>query len=136
LDPLYKASAIFLFPSVTETQGLAVGEALAAGTPAVVVNGGGAPEAIQEGVNGFVVENEPALMADRALRLLADEPLRSKMAANARTGAAELTPDKVAGRVIRLYEALIDERLGATSAPPISGGGEDKTPGYEVPRDT
>jgi 1,2-diacylglycerol 3-alpha-glucosyltransferase len=137
LDPLYKASDLFLFPSTTETQGLAVGEALAAGTPAIVVNGGGAPEAIQDGVNGFVVENEPSLMADRALRLLADEPLRRRLATNARLGAAELTPERVAGRVIRLYEALIEgRRTAGTAASKSTGGGAGKTPGYEVPRDT
>ncbi len=135
LDPLYKASDLFLFPSKTETQGLAVGEALAAGTPAVVVNGGGAPEAIRDGENGYVVEDEPALMADRALRLLSDEPLRRKMAASARKGAADMTPERVAGRVIALYESLLKGRGEADEAP-VSGDGAGKTPGYEAPRDT
>lgn len=114
LDPLYKASELFLFPSKTETQGLAVGEALAAGTPAIVVNGGGAPEAVRDGVNGYIVEDEPALMADRALRLLADDALRQRMVLQAKSAAAKMTPDKAAGRVIALYEALLaGKRNGA-----------------------
>jgi glycosyltransferase involved in cell wall biosynthesis len=136
LDPLYKASDLFLFPSKTETQGLAVGEALAAGTPAIVVNGGGAPEAVTEGVNGFIVEDEPALMADRALRLLADEPQRRRMAANARAGASDLTPEKVAGKVIALYESLLEKKAVAKAGAQLSGDGADKTPGCEAPRDT
>ncbi len=110
LDPLYAASDLFLFPSVTETQGLAVGEALAAGTPCVVVNGGGAPEAIRSGINGFVVEDDPAQMAEHALRLLEDEPLRLKMAAEAIAGAAQATPEHAARRILALYEELVARR--------------------------
>jgi len=107
LDPLYAASDLFLFPSVTETQGLAVGEALAAGTPCIVVNGGGAPEAIRNGLNGFVVENDPAQMAGYALRLLEDEPLRRRLAGEALAGAAQTTPEHVARRILTLYEELV-----------------------------
>ncbi len=117
LDPLYAASELFLFPSVTETQGLAVGEALAAGTPCVVVNGGGAPEAIRSGSNGFVVEDDAAQMAEHALRLLGDEALRLKMAADALAGAALMTPEHVARRILSLYEALIAQR-GRGNKPP------------------
>ncbi len=110
LDPLYAASDLFLFPSKTETQGLAVGEALAAGTPCVVVNGGGAPEAIRNGINGFVVEDDPAQMAGCALRLLEDEPLRRRLAAEALAGAAQMTPEHVARRILVLYEGLVAQR--------------------------
>lgn len=135
LDPLYKASDLFLFASITETQGLAVGEALAAGTPAVVVNGGGAPEAIQDGVNGFIVENDPALLAESALRLLNDEALRQRLGVQARVWAAEMTPEKVFGRVITIYQELVDARKG-TAVKDLSGGGAGRTPESEVPRDT
>lgn len=135
LDPLYKASDLFLFPSKTETQGLAVGEALAAGTPAVVVNGGGAPEAIQDGVNGFIVPDDPALLAERALQLLGDEALRQRLAVGARAWAAEMTPEKVFGRVITIYEELVDARK-APGTGEVSGGGAGRTPESGVPRDT
>ncbi len=116
LDPLYEAADLFLFPSKTETQGLAVGEALAAGTPCVVVNGGGAPEAIREGENGLVVADAPDALAGAALRLLEDDALRRRLAANARAGAMQMTPERVAGRVIALYESLLQTR---SSAPPL-----------------
>ena len=66
LDPLYAAADVFLFPSKTETQGLAVGEAMACGTPCVVVNAGGAPESVRDGVDGFLVDDDPAQMARQA----------------------------------------------------------------------
>ncbi|MGI4791410.1 MAG: glycosyltransferase family 4 protein [Janthinobacterium lividum] len=110
LYPLYQAADLFLFPSKTETQGLAVGEALAAGLPCIVVNSGGAPEAIRDGEDGFLVEDQAEAMAARALDLLAD-PLRyRRMAEEARRGAAGRVPEAVGGRIISVYEELIASR--------------------------
>jgi len=107
LDPLYRAAEAFLFPSKTETQGLAVGEALAAGTPAVVVNAGGAPESVHDGVDGFLVSDSPAEMADRALQLLREPDLRKRMSEAARSGAAHVRPNMIAMRILGLYEKLV-----------------------------
>ena len=107
LDPLYAAADVFLFPSKTETQGLAVGEAMACGTPCVVVNEGGAPESVREGVDGFLVEDDAAQMARQAIRLLENPALRQQMSAQALKHAGEMTPAKVASRVIDLYRELV-----------------------------
>ncbi len=137
LDPLYAASDLFLFPSVTETQGLAVGEALAAGTPCIVVNGGGAPEAIRNGVNGFVVEDDPAQMAEHALRLLGDDALRRSMAAEALAGAALMTPEHAARRILTLYEELVGRQGGkppmtAQKTAPAQENGPSSAPPPQV----
>ena len=110
LDPLYQASDVFLFPSKTETQGLAVGEALAAGLPCIVVNAGGAPEAVRDGIDGFLVEDRAEAMAERALGLLANPAQRRRMAEEARRGASARVPEAVGGRIIRIYEELIAVR--------------------------
>jgi 1,2-diacylglycerol 3-alpha-glucosyltransferase len=110
LDPLYQAADVFLFSSKTETQGLAVGEALAAGLPCVVVNAGGAPEAIRDGVDGFLVEDHAEAMAGRTLELLADPVLRRRMAEEAKRGASARVPEAVGSRIIKLYEDLIAAR--------------------------
>ena len=110
LDPLYQASDIFLFPSKTETQGLAVGEALAAGLLCIVVNAGGAPEAIRDGIDGCLVEDRPEAMAARALELLADPVKHRSMAEEAKRGAAARVPEAVGGRIISIYEELIAAR--------------------------
>ena len=117
LDPLYQASELFLFPSKTETQGLAVGEALAAGLPCVVVEAGGAPEAIRDGVDGFLVEDRADAMAARALELLADPARRRAMAEDAKRGAAARVPEAVGGRIIRIYEELIASGKGTGGSP-------------------
>ncbi len=128
LDPLYQASDVFLFPSKTETQGLAVGEALAAGIPCVVVDAGGAPESVRDGVDGFLVPDDPAALAARALELLSDPDLHRRMANEARRGAAGRTPDNVSGRVIAVYEELIarrrEMRAGEGSGESSHSGGQ------------
>jgi len=110
LDPLYQASDLFLFPSKTETQGLAVGEALAAGLPCVVVNAGGAPESVRDGVDGFLVADDAWAMAGRTLALLADAAGRLHMSEEAKRGAASRTPENVGGSMLAVYEELIKAR--------------------------
>ena len=110
LDPLYQASDLFLFPSKTETQGLAVGEALAAGLPCVVVNAGGAPESVRDGVDGFLVADDARAMADRTIALLADPAGRQRLAEEAKRGAQSRTPENVGGRMAAVYEELIAAR--------------------------
>lgn len=110
LDPLYQAAEVFVFPSKTETQGLAVGEALAAGLPCVVVNAGGAPESVRDGIDGFLVEDDAEQMTARTLELLADPLLRRNMSEEAKRGAAARTPESIGGRMVAVYEELIAAR--------------------------
>ncbi len=117
LDPLYQTADVFLFPSKTETQGLAVGEALAAGLPCVVVDAGGAPESVRDGVDGFLVPDDPAAMADRAFELLTTPIKHRQMADAAKAGALARTPEAVGGRVLAVYEELIAARQGSRRAP-------------------
>ena len=107
LDPLYKAADVFVYPSVTETQGLAVGEALASGTPCVVVNGGGAPETVTSGVDGFLVRNSVDEFSSAVLRLLDDGELRRRFSDAARKNAERLQPERVARLMIDRYERLV-----------------------------
>ena len=118
LDPLFQASDVFLFPSKTETQGLAVGEALAAGLPCVVVNAGGAPESVRDGVDGLLVADDARAMADRTLALLADPAGRRRLSEAARRGASARTPEAVGGRMVAVYEELIEARRGGGESGP------------------
>lgn len=120
LDPLYQASDLFLFPSKTETQGLAVGEALAAGLPCLVVNAGGAPESVRDGVDGFLVPDDAKAMAERTLAVLADADGCRFLSEEAKRGAQARTPENVGGRMVAVYEELIAARR--------DGGAETKKP--------
>ena len=54
----YASSDVFVFPSVTETFGNVVLEALASGLPVVAANGGGPVDIIKQGVTGVLVEHQ------------------------------------------------------------------------------
>lgn len=57
LAKAYASSDLFLFPSDTDTYALVVLEALASGLPVIISAKGGACEHIENGVNGFVVND-------------------------------------------------------------------------------
>ena len=63
LNALYRRADLFLFPSLYDTSGLVVREAAAVGTPSVVVRGSSAAECVDEGVSGYLCEDDPADLA-------------------------------------------------------------------------
>lgn len=56
LAAAFASSDAFLFPSRTETLGLVLLEAMAAGCPVVAANAGGIPDIVTNGVNGYLFE--------------------------------------------------------------------------------
>jgi 1,2-diacylglycerol 3-alpha-glucosyltransferase len=81
-----RGADLFAFASRTETQGLVLAEALAAGLPTVAVEGPGVADSIRDGVDGVIVAAEPA--ASRAHRLgaalaeLVSDPARRRALAD------------------------------------------------------
>ena len=68
---------VFVLPSESEGMSNAILEAMAMGLPVVVTSVGGAPEVVEEGRSGFLVDYpDSAAMAARLLELLRDPSLR------------------------------------------------------------
>lgn len=70
LASAYASADAFVFPSRTETLGLVLLEAMAAGCPVVAANSGGIPDIVTDGVNGFLFDpqdEEGAINATRRL---------------------------------------------------------------------
>ena len=63
-DYLY-CGDIYAFPSYTETQGLAVLEAMSSGLAVVAVNEGGVPEVINNNIDGVLCKNSPQDMKNK-----------------------------------------------------------------------
>ncbi|HET6650293.1 MAG TPA: glycosyltransferase, partial [Candidatus Limnocylindria bacterium] len=104
---------LFVFASRTETQGLVLAEALAAGLPAVAVDGPGVGDSIRDGIDGVIVPAEPeATRAERlgaALAQLAhDRDGRSRMAADAADGAKRFDIGARIAEVEELYRSVRD----------------------------
>ena len=112
IAPIYAAADAFAFPSTTETQGIAICEALSAGLPAVAVNAGGIPENIQPGIDGFLTADDPAEFADRISFLIENERIRTEMGANARKNALCFSTERMVDDFERFYTSVIEARSG------------------------
>jgi glycosyltransferase involved in cell wall biosynthesis len=79
---LLAAADVFLFPSTIDQWGLIVNEAMAVGLPVIVgADSGCAPDLVDNGINGYLVQSHDRDALLQALKLLvADAPLRQKMA--------------------------------------------------------
>jgi len=56
LSSAYASADLFVLPSQTETLGLVLLEAMAAGCPVVACRAGGVPDAVEDGVTGFLFD--------------------------------------------------------------------------------
>lgn len=106
LDPYYAAADVFVFASMTETQGLVVTEAMSHGLPSVVVRGGGASAAVKDGADGFIVRNDASEMRDVVWSLLTDPALYQRTSAAAAESAAGCTVSAMVDRIESVYASL------------------------------
>lgn len=109
LASAYASADAFLFPSTTDTLGLAMLEALASGLPVIAARSGPSREIVSEGENGLLYEADSTSSLVAAVRrLLSDEGFRASLARRARE-AAEGRDWESATRALRGY---YEEALG------------------------
>ena len=102
LGAYYRSADVFLFTSLTETQGLVLVEALAHGLPVVAVDCPVTREIIV-GESGILTSDSAPALAD-ALAAIVDNPAeRANRAAAARHAAAPFSVDALAERLETLY---------------------------------
>lgn len=104
----FGAADIFVFPSKTETQGIVITEAMAAGVPAVAINIMGPSDLIQDGVDGFLTPLHLEAFLDKIEKLLDDEALRKTMGKNAQKSAEKFSAENSAIKMEKIYEKTID----------------------------
>lgn len=109
----YAGADLFLFASLTETQGLVLGEAKCAGLPAVAISALGAAEMINDGEDGFLTSPDKKEFTKRVLQLLDDDELRRQMAKNALLMSEKISSESMAKKLVRAYEATISRKRKA-----------------------
>ena len=92
LASAYASGDIFLFPSSTETLGLVLLEAMAAGCPVIGANKGGIPDIINDGINGCLYnpdenDNGEESLINATKKILLDNTRKEKMSLAARAEA-------------------------------------------------
>ncbi len=97
-------SDIFVLPSRSEGQPLALMEAMASGLPCIAAAVGGIPETITHEVNGFLFERENAgQLADCLKRMLSNTDLRHRFGEAAREAASAFGLDAYVEAIFGMY---------------------------------
>lgn len=104
----YGGADLFVFGSLTETQGIVIAEAKAAGLPVVAVNAYGVANMVIDGEDGFLVEPELPAFVQRIGLLLEDSALRKRMGEQALVNVQQLTSRKCAEKLVGYYENLLN----------------------------
>lgn len=101
-------ASVYVLPSYAEGLPMGILEAMAAGLPIVSTTIGGIPDAVDEGVEGFLIRpGDVDALAERIVRLLQDPALRAQMALAAReTAVARFDADQVISQLEDLYRTL------------------------------
>ena len=104
LNKLYEKSSLYLMTSYTESFGLVLIEAMSHGIPVIAFScAEGAKELINNGVNGYLINNRNEHeMADRAVKLLNNPDKLKELGENARTTALKYSKDEVNKMWIKL----------------------------------
>jgi starch synthase len=109
---LLQSAEVLVLPSLSETFGLVLLEAWAAGTAVISSRTSGASALIKHGENGGLFDLEaPQSFHDLMDQILSDPGMRAQSAiAGGKLVAAEYNTDVLAGRMKNLYQQLIEEK--------------------------
>jgi glycosyltransferase involved in cell wall biosynthesis len=107
LAPLY--GSILYLPSRYEGFSLSLVEGMSQGLVPISQSVGVAPEIIENGKNGYLVENVKEA-TERAQELLEDPQKRLAMAAAAKSTAEQFKSSRIAGELLALYQKIKTEK--------------------------
>lgn len=103
MPKVYREANCFLFASRTETQGLVILEAMAAGLPVIAINDLATAEIVQNEKNGFLVENAQEMATKMAI-LFSPNSLNSQMSQNSLKIAQNFSIEQMTKKMLQFYE--------------------------------
>ncbi len=108
LVQLYASADIFAFPTLIETFGMVIVEAMAASLPIVTTDAEGVRHIVEDGVDGLKAKaGDSDSFATALSKLMHDSDLSRKLSVNARKKSLDYDWDKVVASYISLYEDCI-----------------------------
>lgn len=115
LPDIYASADVFVAPSITlengstEGFGLVLIEAMAAGIPVIGTRTGGIQDIIQDGKNGYLVEEKNSQeIAERVNQLLSNRQLHETISVNALNTALKYDWEKIGDLYLQLIEKYIE----------------------------
>jgi glycosyltransferase involved in cell wall biosynthesis len=112
---LYAAADIYVSPSLEDSFGLPVAEAMACGLPVITSVFAGVSGLIHDGIDGFVLQDpgDTAALGDVLRRICADEVLRSRVGVAAAATMQEWTWDRNAAAIWELLNEALARKRGS-----------------------
>jgi glycosyltransferase involved in cell wall biosynthesis len=113
----YQACDVFVLPSLEDTWGVTVPEAMLFGKPILCSKYAGAREMVQHGVNGFVFDpREPQQLADFMARFIQQPELIARLGSASAEIAAQYTPQRTA----QVFASAVRTVREAASTAPVT----------------
>ena len=114
LASAYASGDIFLFPSSTETLGLVLLEAMAAGCPVIGANKGGIPDIINDGVNGCLydpdgVDQGKSSLIEATKKILNNNTKKENMRVEARIESERWNWNQATIQLKKYYEETLKQ---------------------------
>lgn len=103
LSQAFASGDAFIFPSISETLGLVITEAMASGTPVIAAKSEPTLEQITHKENGFIYDRESMASLEEALNLLDDTELVDRVIKNGRHYAERFSWDKASQAMLDTY---------------------------------
>ncbi|MBD2103325.1 glycosyltransferase [Leptolyngbya sp. FACHB-261] len=110
LAAAYASADAFIFPSRTETLGLVLLEAMAAGCPVVAARSGGIPDIVEDGVNGYLfdpTDERGAITATQSL--LSQTEQREQLRLQARQEAEKWSWSAATRQLQHYYQRTVEQ---------------------------
>lgn len=106
----YAGADVFVFASVTETQGLVIAEAKAAGLPVVAVDAFGVSEMVKHSEDGYLLPLDLEQYTDCIKRVLDNDQHREFLSKKAIINAEELSSKNCTLKLTQVYASLVEGR--------------------------
>jgi len=103
----YQAADIFIFSSLSETQGLVMVEAMAAGLPVVAIKASGVQEVVKNNKSGILTDNSLKKFTQAIERLIRDVDLRKKMSICAKQEAQKYSIEETTKKFEKMYREVL-----------------------------
>ncbi len=115
LASAYASGDIFLFPSSTETLGLVLLEAMAAGCPVIGANKGGIPDIINDEINGCLYDPDQEDQGEQSLidatkKILLDKEKKEQMRKAARKEAEKWDWNQATLQLKNFYDETLNNK--------------------------
>ena len=104
----YAGGDIFVFASETDTQGMVLTEAMAAGLPVVAVRAFGSRDMVDDGVNGILTEADEEAFASAVVSILQSASVLNRLSIRAREKAETVSTSVTARRLEEAYASLLE----------------------------